>query len=100
VAKLCGCVLCLLLLAAMALPAQSPGLLEIYALIRAEETNNSKIMWLIHEIADVYGPRVTGDWPTRTSSPGRSSPRAPRRQSLAGKIWSFRRKLSRRSTGN
>ena len=32
----------------------------MYAQIRAEETNNSKIMWIIHEIADVYGPRVTG----------------------------------------
>jgi carboxypeptidase Q len=60
VAKLCGCVLCLLLLAAMPMTAQAPGLSEMYALIRAEETNNSKIMWIIHEVADVYGPRVTG----------------------------------------
>ena len=59
-AKLCAWVICLLLLAAMPLPAQAPGLSEMYALIRAEETNNSKIMWIIHEIADVYGPRVTG----------------------------------------
>jgi hypothetical protein len=44
----------------MPLPAQAPGISAIYAQIRAEETNNSKIMWLIHEIADVYGPRVTG----------------------------------------
>ena len=58
--KLLGCVLCSLLFAAMPLPAQAPGLPETYAQIRAEETNNSKIMWLIHEIADVYGPRVTG----------------------------------------
>src|SRR2546430_9849689 len=28
--------------------------------IRAEETNHSKIMWIIHELADVYGPRLTG----------------------------------------
>jgi hypothetical protein len=60
VAKLCGSVLCFLLLAAMPMPAQAPGLSEMYALIRAEETNNSKIMWIIHQIADVYGPRVTG----------------------------------------
>jgi hypothetical protein len=53
-------VVCLLLLAAMPMTAQAPGLSEMYALIRAEETNNSKIMWIIHEIADVYGPRVTG----------------------------------------
>ena len=56
-AKLCGCVLCFLLLAAMPLPAQAPGVSEMYAQIRAEETNNSKIMWIIHEVADVYGPR-------------------------------------------
>jgi len=74
VTKLFGCVLPFLLLAAMPLPAQAPGLSETYAQIRAEETNNSKIMWLIHEIADVYGPRVTGtpnlkaadDWAVKT----------------------------------
>jgi carboxypeptidase Q len=72
--RLFGCVLCCLLLAAMPLPAQAPGLSETYAQIRAEETNNSKIMWLIHQIADVYGPRVTGtpnlkaadDWAVKT----------------------------------
>jgi carboxypeptidase Q len=74
VSKLCGCVLCFLLLAAMPMTAQAPGISEMYALIRAEETNNSKIMWIIHEIADVYGPRVTGtpnlkaadDWAVKT----------------------------------
>ncbi len=73
-AKLCGCVLCFLVLAAMPLPAQAPGLSEMYAQIRAEETNNSKIMWIIHEVADVFGPRVTGtpnlkaadDWAVKT----------------------------------
>jgi len=60
VARLCARVTCSLLLAAMPTTAQSPGLSEMYALFRAEETNNSKIMWIIHEIADVYGPRVTG----------------------------------------
>ena len=72
--KLCACVLCFLLLAAMPMTAQAPGISEMYALIRAEETNNSKIMWIIHEIADVYGPRVTGtpnlkaadDWAVKT----------------------------------
>ena len=72
--KLFGCVLFCLLLAAMPLPAQAPGLSEIYSQIRAEETSNSKIMWLIHQIADVYGPRVTGtpslkaadDWAVKT----------------------------------
>src|SRR6267378_916277 len=74
VTKLCGCVLCFLQLIAMPLPAQAPGLSEMYAQIRVEETNNSKIMWIIHEIADVYGPRVTGtpnlkaadDWAVKT----------------------------------
>jgi carboxypeptidase Q len=62
------------LLAALPVPAQAPQLSEVYSQIRAEETNNSKIMWIIHEVADVYGPRVTGtpnlkaadDWAVRT----------------------------------
>lgn len=62
------------MLAAMPLPAQAPGLAGIYAQIRAEETDHSKIMWIIHEIADVHGPRVTGtpnlkaadDWAVET----------------------------------
>ncbi|HEY6388796.1 MAG TPA: M20/M25/M40 family metallo-hydrolase [Candidatus Acidoferrum sp.] len=66
--------ICFLLLAAMPITAQAPGISEMYTLIRAEETNNSKIMWIIHEIADVYGPRVTGtpnlkaaeDWALKT----------------------------------
>ncbi|MGC1415544.1 MAG: M20/M25/M40 family metallo-hydrolase [Candidatus Acidiferrum sp.] len=72
--RVLACVACFLLLAAMPLPAQAPGLAGIYAQIRAEETNNSKIMWVIHEIADVHGPRVTGtpnlkgadDWAVQT----------------------------------
>jgi carboxypeptidase Q len=62
------------LLGAMAMGAQAPGVSEVYAQISAEETNNSKIMWIIHEIADVHGPRVTGtpnlkaadDWAVKT----------------------------------
>ena len=73
-AKLIGCVLCCLILAAVPLPAQAPAVSETYAQIRAEETNNSRIMWIIHEIADVYGPRMTGtpnlkaanDWAVKT----------------------------------
>ena len=60
VRKARGCVMGIVLLAAMPLPAQAPGLPEMIAQIRAEETNNSKVMWIIHEVADVYGPRVTG----------------------------------------
>jgi carboxypeptidase Q len=75
VAKLCaGIVLSCLLLAALPITAQAPALADVYAQIRSEETNNSKIMWIIHEIADVYGPRVTGtpnlkaadDWAVKT----------------------------------
>jgi carboxypeptidase Q len=50
----------LCLLAAMPLVAQAPSMADMYAKIKAEETNNSKAMWIIHEIADVHGPRVTG----------------------------------------
>jgi carboxypeptidase Q len=50
----------LCLLAAMPLTAQAPSMSDMYAKIKAEETNNSKIMWIIHEVADVHGPRVTG----------------------------------------
>jgi len=63
-----------LLLAAVPVAAPAPEAPEVYAQIRAEETNNSKIMWIIHEVADVYGPRVTvtpnlkaaDDWAVRT----------------------------------
>jgi hypothetical protein len=73
-ARVCFSLLALLLLAAMPSSAQAPSLSDVYAQIRAEETNNSKIMWLIHEISDVYGPRVTGtpslkaadDWAVKT----------------------------------
>lgn len=74
--RVLACVAGLLLLAAMPLPAQAPGLAGMYAQIRAEETNHSQIMWLIHEIADVHGPRLTGtpnlksadDWAIATMS--------------------------------
>jgi len=74
VVKVLSCVAGLLLLAAMPMTAQAPGISEMYALMRAEETNNSKIMWIIHEIADVHGPRLTGtpalkaadDWAVKT----------------------------------
>jgi carboxypeptidase Q len=66
--------LSLFLVAALPSSAQAPALSDVYAQIRNEETSNSKIMWIIHEIADVYGPRVTGtpnlkaadDWAVKT----------------------------------
>jgi len=74
VARFCAFFLYCLLLAVLPVAAQAPGTAEAYAQIRAEETNNSKIMWIIHEVADVYGPRVTGspnlkaadDWAVKT----------------------------------
>jgi len=40
--------------------AQSPTLSEMNARLRLEETNDSKVMWILHEITDVHGPRLTG----------------------------------------
>jgi len=68
------CAICIGLLVGPAMMAQRPDLADVYAQIRAEETNNSKIMWIIHEVADVYGPRLTGtpslkaadDWAVKT----------------------------------
>jgi carboxypeptidase Q len=62
------------ILAATPMPARAPDVSEVYTQIRTEETNSSKIMWIIHEIADVYGPRLTGtpnlkaadDWAVKT----------------------------------
>lgn len=51
-------VICMLV--ALPTAAQAPSLTDVYGQIRAEETNHSKIMWIIHEIADVHGPRLTG----------------------------------------
>ncbi|HYL64348.1 MAG TPA: M28 family peptidase [Candidatus Methylomirabilis sp.] len=73
-AKFSACLLCGVMLGAVPMTAQAPGLSDVYAQIRAEETSNSKIMWIIHEVADVYGPRVTGtpnlkaadDWALKT----------------------------------
>jgi hypothetical protein len=52
----------------------APEIQQVYTQIRTVETNDSKIMWIIHEVADVYGPRVTGtpnlkaadDWAVKT----------------------------------
>jgi carboxypeptidase Q len=74
VARLRVSALSLFLLAALPLAAQAPQLSDVYTQIRMEETNNSKIMWIIHEVADVYGPRLTGtpnlkaadDWAVKT----------------------------------
>jgi len=74
--KHCARAISLCLILALTVGAQSPELADVYAQIRAEETNNSKIMWIIHQIADVHGHRVTGspalksasDWAVKTLS--------------------------------
>src|SRR5579862_1952467 len=40
--------------------AQTPSVSDMNTRLRAEETNNSKVMWILHEITDVRGPRLTG----------------------------------------
>jgi hypothetical protein len=44
------------------LPAlgQAPGLADVNAQLRAQETKDSQLMWWLHEVTDVYGPRLTG----------------------------------------
>lgn len=44
----------------LGLSAQEPSVAEMNRRLRAEETNNSKLMWIMHEISDVHGPRLTG----------------------------------------
>lgn len=72
--KPCFCLVAAGIFAALPIAAQAPSVSEVYAQIRTEETNNSRIMWIIHEVADVHGPRVTGsptlkeaqDWAVKT----------------------------------
>jgi len=40
--------------------AQAPSLADVNAQLRALETKDSQLMWWLHEVTDVYGPRVTG----------------------------------------
>ena len=48
---------CLAILPAL---AQAPGLADVNAQLRAQETKDSQLMWWLHEVTDVYGPRLTG----------------------------------------
>ncbi|MEQ1922558.1 MAG: M20/M25/M40 family metallo-hydrolase [Pyrinomonadaceae bacterium] len=43
-----------------AIMAQDTKQAEVYAAIRKEATDNSKIMHIMHYFSDVYGPRLTG----------------------------------------
>src|ERR1700759_3095044 len=47
-------------IAASAAVAQAPGLADVNTQLRTQETNDSKLMWWLHEVTDVYGPRLTG----------------------------------------
>ncbi len=49
---------CLAILPAMA-QAPAPGLATVNTQLRAEETKDSQLMWWLHEVTDVYGPRLT-----------------------------------------
>ncbi len=40
--------------------AQAPALSEVNTQLRAAETKDSQLMWWLHEVTDVYGPRLTG----------------------------------------
>ncbi len=40
--------------------AQAPGLSDVNTQLRAAETKDSQLMWWLHEVTDVYGPRLTG----------------------------------------
>src|SRR5277367_5178168 len=55
VSTLAAC--CLAILPAL---AQAPGLENVNTQLRAQETKDSQLMWFLHEVTDVYGPRLTG----------------------------------------
>ena len=40
--------------------AQAPALSSVDTQLRAQETKDSELMWWLHEVTDVYGPRLTG----------------------------------------
>jgi hypothetical protein len=47
-------------LAVLPAVAQAPTLSSVDAQLRAAETTDSQLMWWLHEVTDVYGPRLTG----------------------------------------
>src|SRR5277367_4039587 len=47
-------------LAVLPAVAQAPALANVNTQLRAEETKDSQLMWWLHEVTDVYGPRLTG----------------------------------------
>ena len=55
-----ACTLAACCLAVLPVVAQAPGLANVNTQLRAQETKDSQVMWWLHEVTDVYGPRVTG----------------------------------------
>ncbi len=55
-----ACTLAACSLAILPVLAQAPGLADINAQLRAQETKDSALMWFLLEVTDVYGPRLTG----------------------------------------
>jgi carboxypeptidase Q len=47
-------------LAVLPAVAQAPALANADTQLRAQETQDSQLMWWLHEVSDVYGPRLTG----------------------------------------
>ena len=47
-------------LAVLPAVAQAPALANVNAQLRTQETKDSQLMWWLHEVTDVYGPRLTG----------------------------------------
>ena len=47
-------------LAVLPAVAQAPALANVNTQLRAQETKDSQLMWWLHEVTDVYGPRLTG----------------------------------------
>lgn len=47
-------------LAVLPAQAQAPALSDVNTQLRSAETKDSQLMWWLHEVTDVYGPRLTG----------------------------------------
>jgi carboxypeptidase Q len=54
------CALAASCLAVLPAVAQAPDLAAVNTQLRSQETKDSQVMWWIHEVTDVYGPRLTG----------------------------------------
>jgi hypothetical protein len=54
-------------LAIIPVTAQAPSLAQVNTQLRAQETNDSQLLWWLHEVTDVYGPRLTGSPGLRTA---------------------------------